>query len=140
MFSFKCFQFFSFLLSTLLILTQCTQKTSADYVGEGLIYTKNAQYDEALKVFKQAAELDPKNPDAHYGLGGIYNQKEDYHAAEKAFLITLKVDPTFIDAYYSLGYTYEKMNQKEKAQKYYKKYKTIKKKFTSLLEKEKIKH
>ena len=135
----KWFRLFSFLIVTLVILAQCTEKTSTQYVQDGHGFTKNARYDEALEAFKRAIELNPMNPDAHYGLGGIYNQKENYSSAEKAFSTTLKLDPTYVDAYYSLGYTYERMGKKEEAQKFFGKYKTLKNKFTRLLEKEKLK-
>ncbi len=135
----KGFRFFIFLTVTFLIFTQCTKKTSAQYVNEGRKFTRNAKYNEALKAFKRAIELNSRNPDAHYGLGGIYNQRENYHSAKKAFSMALELDPTYVDAYYSLGYTYERLGKDEEAQKYFSKYKTLKKKFSRILEKEKLK-
>lgn len=139
LFVLKCLRISSFLIIAILILAQCTKKTSAQYVQDGHNLTKNERYDEAFEAYKMAIEQNPKNPDAHYGLGGIYNQKENYLYAEKAFSTALKLDPTYLDAYYSLGYTYQKMGKIDKAQKYIDQYKTLKKKITHLIEKEKAK-
>ena len=133
--TFQRFKAFAFLAATCLILVQCTQKTSVQYVQEGLEYLKKARYDDALFAYQNAAQANSKNPDAYYGMGGVYNQKEQYDLAEKAFLKTLQYDPTYVDAYFSLGYTYEMSGKKEEAQKYYEKYRSLGKKLNRLLEK-----
>tara|TARA_B100000686_G_C16785658_1_gene975060 strand:- start:1677 stop:2099 length:423 start_codon:yes stop_codon:yes gene_type:complete len=138
--TFQRFKALAFLTATCLILVQCTQKTSAQYIQEGLEFLKNARYDDALFAYQKAAQADSKNPDAYYGMGGVYNQKEKYTLAEKAFLKTLQYDPTYVDAYFSLGYTYEMLGKKEDAKKYYEKYRSLGKKLNQLLKKKHPKH
>ena len=84
----------------------------------------------------KAIQKNPKNPEGYYGLGGIYNFKEMYRDAEKAFKATVQLDPTHLNAHYSLGYTYELMGMKEESEKEYQKYRELKKKFDSMVEKD----
>lgn len=139
MLTFQRFRIFAILTTTLLILAQCSEKTSTQYVREGLEHLKKAHYEDALLSYQKAAQSDPKNPDAWYGIGGVYNQKEKYELAETSFLKTLKIDPTYVDAYYSLGYTYEMMGRKKEAQQYFEKYRSLSKKLNRLLKKDRPK-
>lgn len=130
----KCFA----ILLTGLILTQCGEKKSAQYfVQEGIDYSNAGQYDNARESFLKAVETDPKNIDGHYGLGGIYNLEKKYDDAEKAFKTALQLDPTHYNSWYSLGYTYELMGKKEDAEKSYEKYRRLKGKMDSIMNKEK---
>ncbi len=129
----KCFA----TILTGLILTQCEEKTSAQYVQDGIEYSKQGRYDNAEKSFLNAIGKDPKNIDGHYGLGGIYNLEKKYKDAEKAFKSTIQLDPTYYNAWYSLGYTYELMGKKEDAKKSYEKYRRLKGKMDSIMNREK---
>ena len=68
-----------------LILTQCSDKKSDEYVQEGLDYLGKEQYDSARTSFLKAVEKDINNAKGYYGLGGIYNYQKKYQEAEKAF-------------------------------------------------------
>lgn len=126
------------LLSLLvLILPQCSDKSSGDYYKEGLSKLNDQDYDGAEKAFQKTIEKNPKNPNGHYGLGGIHNYRKQYDLAEQAFKTTLRLDPTFVDAHFSLGYTYEQTGQKEKSEKQYATYRRLKKKTDQVLEEEK---
>ena len=120
-----------------LILNQCGDMSSEDYVAEGLGYTKQERYSDAKESFKKAVEKDPENLDAYYGLGGIYNFEKKYDAAEKAFKSALQIDPTHINSWYSLGYTYELMDKKEDSEKSFEKYRRLKGQMDSITNKEK---
>jgi len=130
---------FSFcLLSVLvLILPQCSDKSSEDYYREGLSKVEEQDYEGAERAFQNAIDKNPKNPKGYYGLGGIHNFRKKYDLAEKVFLKTLQLDPTFVDAHYSLGYTYEQMGQKEKAEKEFTTYRRLKKKMDQYMKEEK---
>ena len=119
------------------ILTQCSNKSSDEYVQEGLDYLSKEQYDSARKSFLKATEKDKNNAKGYYGLGGIYNYQKKYPEAEKAFKNVLKIDPTHQNAWYSLGYTYELMGRKDEAEESYKKYRRLKGKMDSLMSQEK---
>lgn len=125
------------LIFTVMILTQCSDKNSGEYVQEGLDYLNHEQYDPARKSFLKAIEKDANNTQGYYGLGGIYNYQKNYIEAEKAFKSVLKIDPTHHNAWYSLGYTYELMGRKDEAEESYKKYRRLKGEMDSLMSQEK---
>lgn len=120
-----------------LILTQCSDKNSAEYVQEGLDQLSKEQYNSARTSFLKAIEKDANNADSYYGLGGIYNYQKKYQDAEKAFKSVLKIDPTHHNAWYSLGYTYELMGRKDEAEESYKKHRRLKGEMDSLMNQEK---
>jgi len=121
------------LILCVLILTQCSEKNSREYVKEGLEHLNNEQYDAARKSFLQAIEKDVNNAEGYYGLGGIYNYEKNFEEAERAFKAVLKIDPTHHNAWYSLGFTYELMGKKDDAEESYKKYRRLKGKIDSLI-------
>lgn len=123
------------LLILLLILPQCAEKSSDDYVKEGHQYTEHQEYAKAESAYLQAIEKDPQNADGYYGLGGIYNYYKKFDQAVEAFKTVLRLDPTHFNAYYSLGYTYELMGKKLEAEKQYRTFKRLKKKMKEILTK-----
>jgi Flp pilus assembly protein TadD len=126
------------LILTGVILNQCGEKkTSQSYVQEGIEYSIQEHYDKAGESFLKAVKQDPKNLEGYYGLGGIYNLKKKYTDAEKAFKSAIQLDPTHYNAWYSLGYTYELMGRKEDAEKSYGKYRRLKGKMDSIMNKKK---
>jgi len=125
------------LLLLAMILTQCSDKKSGEYVQEGLKHLNQEQYDSARKSFLKAIEKDANNAKGYYGLGGIYNYQKKFKDAEQAFKSVLKIDPTHHNAWYSLGYTYELMGKKDEAETSYKKYRRLKGKMDSLMDQEK---
>ena len=125
------------LILFVLILTQCSDKNSGEYVQEGLEYLNHEQYDSARESFLKAIEKDAKNPEGYYGLGGIYNYQKNFKKAEQAFKSVLKIDPIHKNAWYSLVFTYELMGKKEEAEESYKKYRRLKGKMDSLMSQEK---
>ena len=129
-------KFFSILLMGM-ILTQCGNKNSKEYVQEGIEYSKQGRFSSAKESFINAIEKDPKNIEGYYGLGGIYNLEMKYDDAEKAFKSLIQLAPTHFNAWYSLGYTYELMGNKEDAEKSYEKYRRLKGKLDSIMNKEK---
>ncbi len=128
-----------FLIPATLILTQCTETKSEDFVKQGHAYTRQEQYDKAVEAYLKAIQKRPSNPEAYYGLGGIYNYKEMHHDAEQAFLTAVQLDPTHFDAIYSLAFTYEKLGRIEESEKYFQRYRELKKKFDDIVEEDKKK-
>ena len=128
-------KFFGLLLMGM-ILTQCGNKSSKEYVEEGIEHTKRERFGSARESFLKAIEQDPKNVAGYYGLGGIYNLEKKYDDAEKAFKSVLQLDPAHYNAWYSLGYTYELMGKKEDAEKSYEKYHRLKGQMDSIMNKE----
>ncbi|KMP10978.1 hypothetical protein UR09_00280 [Candidatus Nitromaritima sp. SCGC AAA799-A02] len=128
--------FYAFLACAVLILSQCSSKSSDELVREGIEYTNQGEYDRALEAFLNATGKDPKNPQAFYGLGGIYNYQNRHQEAVEAFKTTIRLDPTHFNARYSLGFTYEQLGRKELAQKEFARYKSLKQRFETLVDKE----
>ena len=121
------------LLIFLLILPQCAEKSSSDYVKEGYQYIEQQEYSKAENSFLNAIEKDPGNADGFYGLGGILNNNKKYDKAIEAFQKVLTLDPTHYNAYYSLGYSQEQMGDKKEAEKNYQTFKRLKKKMEKIL-------
>ncbi len=123
------------LLILLMILPQCTEKSSRDYVQEGLKYTENQEYSKAEEAYLRAIEKNPKNPDGYYGLGGIYNYQKKYDKAVETFRKVIELDPIHYNAYYSLGYSYESMGKKEEAEIQYSASRRLKRKMEEIKKK-----
>jgi Tfp pilus assembly protein PilF len=133
----RSFPKFLSLILLVIILTQCSDKKSNEYVQEGLEYLNKEQYDSAQDSFIKAIEKDANNADGYYGLGGIYNYKKKFKDAEQVFKSVLKIDPTHHNAWYSLGYTYELMGNKDESEASYEKYRRLKGKMDSLVDQKK---
>jgi Tfp pilus assembly protein PilF len=129
-----------FLIVCGLILSQCAEKTSKQYVEEGMKFTRNEEYGRALESFLHAIDKDKSNPQAYYGLGGIYNVQQSYAQAVAVFQTAVQLDPTFMDAYYSLGYSFEMLGNKDEAKINYDRYHALKGKFDKYMEKERNKN
>lgn len=133
------FLYFLGLALLLVILPQCSDKKSNEYVQEGNDFIESQDFQRAELSFKQALEKNPKNAEAHYGLGGLYNYQGRYEEAESAFKTALRFDPAHMDAHYSLGYTYEQMGEMEKAEKEKQIYERQKKRYDKFLADEQAK-
>ena len=100
------------------------------------MHSQKGDYDKSFDAFFKAAELDPKNATALYGLGGIYNYRNEHEKAARAFKTVIKLDPTHFNARYSLGFTYEKLGEPELAKIEFERYRSLKKRFESMITKE----
>ena len=52
------------ILGVMLSTTGCDKLKSRDDINKGIAAFKNAKYGDAVELFKQAAALDPDNPNA----------------------------------------------------------------------------
>jgi tetratricopeptide (TPR) repeat protein len=128
--------YFSITIFIFLITGQCSTESSADLVKEGEIHSQKGDYDKAFNAFFKATKLDSKNVTALYGLGGIYNYRNEHEKAAHAFKSVIKLDPTHFNARYSLGFTYEKLGKPELAKIQFDRYRSLKKRFESMITKE----
>ena len=80
------------LILFVIILTQCSDKSSGEYVQEGLKYLNKEEYDSARESFLKAIEIDANNPDGYYGLGGIYNYQKKFKKAELGIKKKTKIE------------------------------------------------
>jgi tetratricopeptide (TPR) repeat protein len=73
--------------------------------SRGRTYLEKGKYDEAIKHFRRALEIDPKHADAWYNLGLCYSGKvpSEPDKAEECFNRTLEIDPKHKGAWSNLG-------------------------------------
>jgi tetratricopeptide (TPR) repeat protein len=62
--------------------------------------------DEALQAFRQAATLQPKDPEAHLSAGSIFEQQNKFSDAEQEYRQALALDPGSSDALVGLANIY----------------------------------
>lgn len=77
-------------------------KKTPDMVGElietGEFYILNQKYSEAVKVLKEARELDDSNPLLHYLYGLALEGTNDFEKAKREFRRALELDPDHTEA------------------------------------------
>ena len=108
-----------FLIALLLILPQCSSKSPAEHIENGLAYMEESRYLDAQHSFMQAIDAAPKSAEGYYHLGGAFNAQQQYEKAVEQFNTSIRLDPTHYDAHYSLGYALEQLGNKEEAEKHY---------------------
>jgi len=78
---------------------------------QGSVALQQGHFDQALKLFEEAASLQPKNATAYNMIGLCHFRKENYPEALEAFTKALNLVPTFSDARNNRGATYLAMGQ-----------------------------
>ncbi|MBS3758255.1 MAG: tetratricopeptide repeat protein [Desulfobacterales bacterium] len=80
-------------------------------------YYQNGDIDSAIREFKLALMLDPKNVNVHNSLGVCYGVKENFDEALTSFNTAMRLEPDEVMPIYNTGFIY-----------------TLKKKYSSALE------
>ena len=78
-------------------------KASTFAVKLGLAVEKKQGLSEAIKLYEQAVQLNPRNPHAYASLAGKYMQLQRGPEALNAYKAALKIDPSLVEARYNLG-------------------------------------
>jgi len=60
-------------------------------------------HDEAIRIYLQVLELEPRHAAAHINLGTLYYNRQDFASAEKHYRLALEADPRYALAYFDLG-------------------------------------
>jgi Flp pilus assembly protein TadD/4-amino-4-deoxy-L-arabinose transferase-like glycosyltransferase len=81
----------------------------------GVALEENKQFDEALKVFKRALEIEPDNHETHYDMGVVYGKQKDNLQALRAYMRATELNPAKASAHNNLGALYVNMKQYDKA-------------------------
>jgi tetratricopeptide (TPR) repeat protein len=128
----------AFLAIMALAATSCAKLQARDNLNKGVRAFRDAHYENAVKYFQQAVELDPDLTTAEIYLGTAYAQQfvpggrgedneKNARMAIQTFENVLKHDPTNVNAvaglasiYYNLGQNDKQ--QLEKSREYYIKY------------------
>jgi type II secretory pathway predicted ATPase ExeA/tetratricopeptide (TPR) repeat protein len=74
---------------------------------------------EAEVLLLKAAEVNPKNIEAHFNLGKIYIRSKDYSLAIDAYQNAITLNPKLSDALFNLGFIYATIGMYEDAEKLY---------------------
>jgi tetratricopeptide (TPR) repeat protein len=74
---------------------------------------------EAVRHYKRALVLNPKEWRAHYGLGNVYSDQGKYNEAIEAYKQALRVKSNNADIYLALGDAYDRNGQRDEALRVY---------------------
>ena len=73
------------------------------------------KFQESVKAYQSALEINAKSPECHFNLASAYNDLADYKSAIKHYIKSIELDDKNMDAYICLGAVYEQLQQGPKA-------------------------
>jgi Tfp pilus assembly protein PilF len=73
------------------------------YVNLGAVYSRQGNFDEAVKSLRKAIQIDPKRAEAYYNLGLIYRRQNQSELAVQAYREALHLNGKMPDAHYNLA-------------------------------------
>ena len=76
---------------------------------------EDKQSQQAISLYRQVIELDPRNLDALQGIGNIYFITEDYNSALDSYIAAIHVDSSKALLHFQLGRVARKQNRLEDA-------------------------
>lgn len=82
---------------------------------EGILQARAGDLQTALRLFEEAVEMAPDNPDPHFNVGLVHLRRREDPLAEAAFLKVIALNPRHQDAYLNLGDLYERHGRVEEA-------------------------
>ncbi|MFH0796937.1 MAG: tetratricopeptide repeat protein [Candidatus Omnitrophota bacterium] len=105
---------FGLVLLVAVSLTGCGRdkpKTANEWVDKGFYAFGKKNYNEAVKCYTRAIELNPNDPYTHYLRGMMYEGKGNLDKVFYSFAISdyeqaIKIKPDFTQAYYNRGMVY----------------------------------
>lgn len=90
-------------------------KTVSDYFENGLYYSEQKEYAEAIVSFTKVTELDPNHALAYFKRGFAYLQQKEYAKAIVDFTKMTELKPNVAMAYNNRGFAYLKQKEYAKA-------------------------
>jgi tetratricopeptide (TPR) repeat protein len=82
---------------------------------EGVGFSKEGKYDEAIAKFTEASGMVPGCYDCFYNIGFNHAQKKEYEQAEAAFLKAIEMKANYVEAYNGLATVYNAQKKFDKA-------------------------
>ena len=92
-----------------------TSIVAAAYNNLGLVYEQKGNYEEAIKNFDRAIDLNPNDASAYGNRGTAYGQKGDYEEAIADYTQAIGLNPNDATAHYNRGITYGQKGDYEEA-------------------------
>jgi tetratricopeptide (TPR) repeat protein len=74
--------------------------------NRGIEFASSGQHDDAIAMYMQALELDPRHIGSLTNLGVAYINKKDYDSAIKQFLLVCEIRPTDANNFVNVGVAY----------------------------------
>lgn len=87
-----------------------TELTSLIYQYLGDCMEELSEFSYAIRFFKKAIEMDPRNPDAYYGYATSLMWTSSYQEGIEAIRMSLEIDNTIPDYYFVLAQGYIETN------------------------------
>ena len=91
--------------------------TVTDWHEKGSAFEVSGEYNEAIKAWTMAIELDPRYAPAYKGLGNAHYYKGQYDRAIEDYTKALELDPRGADNYYNRGLAYYGFGNNQQAKK-----------------------
>jgi len=116
---------------TVLLLAGCSaskaeQDASAlHFFKRGNLAMEEEDFGRAVRMYKQAAALDPRSPSIPFNLGLAYYRLESFPEAIKAYQQAIKADSTFADAHLNLALAFDRLYNIEAAQQHFNAYQRL---------------
>ena len=90
---------------------------AAGHICLGVLESGTGRYEDAVKQFQSAVELEPSNEDAYIGLGGAYERLGNRQDAENTYKKIVALRPNYWRGYNLLGAFYLRQAQYDDASK-----------------------
>jgi tetratricopeptide (TPR) repeat protein len=98
-----------------LAIKEQRQKKISLLVEEGLQYSKNNNYLNAIDSFDKAIKLDPKNYIPYYYKGEVLFKRQEYNEAIECYSKALEIKPDYAEAYYIKGLAFSDLGKHKEA-------------------------
>jgi len=85
------------------------------FIQEGWEQAQKGNYDEAIRYFTKAIDLNPLDGESYYSRGTAYSHKGQYEEAISDYTKALKINPRDAKAYYNRGIACYKKDQYDQA-------------------------
>lgn len=91
-------------------------KDAALRIGYAHAFLNAGKADKAIEEYKEAANLDPNNPEPHRQIGAIKLTEKDFEGAVREYTRALNINPSSVPDLISLGYAYAQNDDETKAE------------------------
>jgi len=102
-----------------LVQIENKQETASDWHNKGIALRKLGKYDEAIKAYDRAIDLDPKYASAWNNKGIALDELGKYDEAIKAYDKAIDLDPKYTSAWYNKGIALDELGKYDEAIKAY---------------------
>nr|WP_199331994.1 tetratricopeptide repeat protein [Anabaena lutea] len=86
------------------LVAQARNPQLKELLEEGRRLVDTGDYNGAIALYQQAANIDPRNAKIHSGIGYLYAQQGNFQLALAAYRRAIAIDSNNSDFYYAVGY------------------------------------